>query len=172
MLEPRLLRGERAAQATPSAWRPAAMGGLGGYAWQWRPRTAEIWHRQKSGTKHCLPGAGSRAGDSPAQRTLDAAERRIRWGMAVSAAFPRLQPCWPALLSARFPRFLTAEDIRHDLLRQVVQMRAVRYAGGSVIASRRTVHGHADRLRYGASALPLLHSAAECGGGVFALSLR
>ena len=40
-------------------------------------------------------GAGSRAGCvfcSPAQRTLDAAERRIRSEMAVGAAFGRPQP--------------------------------------------------------------------------------
>ena len=60
---------------------------------QWRSKTAEIWRHRKSGHENCRPGAGSRAGASPAQQTLDAAEGRIRWGMAVSAAVPRLQPC-------------------------------------------------------------------------------
>lgn len=53
---------------------------------QWRSRTAEIWRRQKIGHESCRPGAWSRAGDSPAQRTLDAAEGQIRWGMAVRAS--------------------------------------------------------------------------------------
>ena len=56
-------------------------------------KAAKIWCHQEIGHENCRAGAGSRAGDSPAQRTLDAAEARIRWGMAVSTAFPRLQPC-------------------------------------------------------------------------------
>jgi hypothetical protein len=51
------------------------------------------WRRQKIGHENCRPGAGSRAGASPAQQTLDAAEERVRCSMAVSAASPRLQPC-------------------------------------------------------------------------------
>jgi len=50
------------------------------------------------------------AGASPAQQTLDAAEGRVRSGMAVSAASSRLQPCRPASFAARFPRFLTADN--------------------------------------------------------------
>jgi hypothetical protein len=42
--------------------------------------------------RHPRLGAGSRAGASPAQRTLEAAQRRIRCRMAVGAAFERLRP--------------------------------------------------------------------------------
>ena len=57
----------------------------------------------------------------------------------------------------------SALGLRLDLLRQVVRMRTVLDAGGSVIASRRTVHGHAARPHSGASTSRLQHSAARVG---------
>ena len=85
------------------------------------PLMFSTWRQCRGSPSARQPGLGeSRAGASPAQRTLDAALETIRSIMAASAAGSCLQPCNPALLfikkSVENDDARTSNVIQSDLL--------------------------------------------------------